>query len=75
MMSHLPSMSTRSASLITLSVEISTKIENRKVQIGSTSFHSGFQYNYGVCVCVCGGGGGEGVHDVGNRKDNTHTVQ
>ena len=37
----LPSMSTLRASLSTLMVEKRTRMENRKVQIGSASFHSG----------------------------------
>ena len=44
----VPSMSTRSASFSILKVEMSTRTEKRKVQIGSAIFHSGC-----VCVCVC----------------------
>ena len=37
-----PSMRTRSASLSTVSVEMMTRIEKRKVQIGSAKYHSGW---------------------------------
>jgi hypothetical protein len=38
---YAPSIITLRASLITVRVEMMTRIENRNVQIGSANFHSG----------------------------------
>ena len=40
---HIPSMRTRSVSFRMLMVENRTRMENRNVQIGSASFHSGYR--------------------------------